>query len=111
MIEFGPAAYDNENLLASTWIHENVHLNQGRAVIRKIAAGASTYNQHLTNGSDLSTISQADKDSITDWILGESDAYFAEQDSFSETCLNADGRNEVQAQLDEFSLIYHMMNP
>ncbi|MBC2603306.1 thrombospondin type 3 repeat-containing protein [Puniceicoccus vermicola] len=110
-IELGPSAYENENRLASTWIHENVHLNQGRDIIRKIAAGRTLYEQHVADGSNLSTIPQADKDSITEWIVGESEAYFTEQDNYDETCLNAFDRSTVQDQLDEFSSIYHAMNP
>ena len=86
-------------------------MNQGRSVIRKIAAGESTYKQHVASGSDLSTISQSDKDSITDWILGESEAYFAEQDNYDETCLSDSRRNEVENQLVEFNNILDEMNP
>ena len=58
-----------------------------------------------------STISQADKDSISNWINGESEAYNAEKNSFSETCLNASKRSEVEDQLGEFIKIRDRMNP
>ncbi len=108
-IELGEAAYQNENQLASTWIHENVHLDQGRETIRKIAAGRKLYERHDAAGTDLSTIPQADKDSIHNWIVGESEAYFAEQSAYEETCLNAEGRKGVEKQLKQFSNIYHAM--
>ena len=52
---------------------------------------------------------QADKDSIHNWIVGESEAYFAEQYAYEETCLNAEGRKVVEEQLELFSKIYHAM--
>ena len=110
-IELGPAAYESENLLASTWIHENVHLNQGRSVITAIDQGRTLYDQHVAAGADLSTISQADKDSIGEWIDGESEAYSAEQDNYQETCLNASGRAEVDRQLSDFGDILNAMYP
>lgn len=69
------------------------------------------YDQHVAAGSDLSTIPQADKDSISEWIDGESEAYFAEQDSYQETCLNASGRAEVNTQLSDFGDIVNEMYP
>ena len=58
---------------------------------------------------DLATLPQADKDSIHNWIVGESEAYFAEQYAYEETCLNAEGRKGVEKQLKQFSNIYHAM--
>jgi hypothetical protein len=102
-IQLGPSAFETENKLATTWIHETVHLQQGRSIIRKIVAGNTLYEQHVANGTDLSTISESDKDSIMDWINGERAAYIEEQNSIEITCISDSELLEITDALQEFN--------
>jgi len=108
-IQLGPSAFETENKLATTWIHETIHLQQGRSIIRKIVAGNALYEQHVANVTDLSTISESDKDSIMDWINGETIAYKAELESLSLTCISSSELAEINQQLAEFTGIQNEM--
>lgn len=83
LVSIGPAAFDSENLLASTLIHEQVHANQGIAA--RYAAGISVL---LYNNGNRTTL-------VCPWPNLELEAYYEEVVNFQRTCLSQADQNLV----------------
>ena len=83
LVSIGPAAFDSENLLASTLIHEQVHANQGIAA--RYAAGISVL---LYNNGNRTTL-------VCPWSNLELEAYYEEVVNFQRTCLSQADQNLV----------------
>ncbi len=105
-INVGPLALQGgENVLASTWIHENVHASETVAYRTSMSWGREAYDSAIANGTPLSGLSSWDKGNIEIWALGELDAYYAEVDNFSHTCLSSSEQNVVASAISDFQYI------
>lgn len=80
-VTVGPAAFDSENLLASTLVHERVHQLQGYLV--RLAAQAA-WLKYIIGIRDFQ---------VCPWPNIELEAYDAELQNLSSTCLSSNDQN------------------
>lgn len=105
-IDVGPIAMNiGENVVASTWIHENVHAAESLAFRTTTSWGHSAYDSAIAHGTPLSSLSSSDKANIATWALSELDAYYEEVVNFGHTCLDAGEQNVVASDISDFQYI------
>jgi hypothetical protein len=115
----GPDTAANENTLASTRIHENVHYKQGFTAIGEASAGHDFFfdwadiNQFddvdmaLLDNLVFTSLSESQKLSIQSWIGSEIEAYIIQltADNNGQTCLPTSSRNLTEDVFNRYLMI------
>jgi hypothetical protein len=114
----------NENTLASTRIHENVHYKQGFTAIGEASAGHDFFfdwadisqfdsiTPALLSSLDFASLSENNKASIQTWVGCEIDAYVVQIDADNNgiICLPSDKRQKAENSLETYqSILFNLL--
>jgi|GEM_PF-2219729 len=120
----GPEPIGNENTLASTRIHENVHYKQGFTAIGEASAGHDFFfswagisefddiTPSLISSLDFTSLSEINKASIQVWVGYEIDAYVVQidADNIGITCLPNDKRQKAEDSIETYqSILFELL--
>lgn len=102
------SAFASENRLASSLLHELVHVGESRETQRRAGEGKKLYadiEARQARGEAVPPISQEGKNFIREWAQVELRAYRKQLADAGFTCLNDEDRQSVQSLIENFQRV------